>query len=847
MGVDSQALPLTRGQLDIWLAQETGHSGTEWQLGLLVRIEGTVERDALEWAIRQAVQEAEPARAAFFEVDGQVFQRAIDYSDIELAFYDLSGSDHAVQEARGIASSIQRTPMAFTGPLFKFVLFRTRLDEFYLFACCHHIVIDGLGMALVSRRVATIYSAIVSGAPIPPAFFGSLQDLIDCELEYEASHDYLDDQAYWSTNLPADSGPHYRLPQAAGERDPYWPSAPAQLDPSVVGRIKELSKALGVRRFSVITAACALLVHDWCAEGSEVVLDFPVSRRVRPESKTLPGMFAGVVPLVLRVSPESAVAGFCEHVDTRIRELLRHQRFPVHALEREGGLRGARQAANRVAVNFVPSRLTLSLAGSPATATYTTHGPVGHFGLNFLGFGDQLFLSTAGAGQPFSNFDVSDLAGRLGRVLVAMTADPGRRLSSFDVLDEDEHARLDGVGNRAVLTQSAPPAVSIPVLFETQVTRTPEAVAISCGGRSWTYREVEEASNRWAHLLAGHGVGPGERVALLVERSAEAIVAMLGVLKTGAAYVPIDPGHPDARIGFVLADAAPMAVLTTAGLVARLAGCDELLVLDIGDPALDSQPGTGLAAPAPEEIAYLIYTSGTTGVPKGVAVAHRNVTRLVESCSSGCRLAAGQVWSQCHSLAFDVSVWEIFGALLHGGRLVVVPDEVAALPGRASRLAGRRAGRCVESDPVGGGDALGRRGWSRRRWWWAGEACPSRAGGSVGAGAGDDQCLRPDRGDGVCGDQCAAGGGLGCGADRCAGGGGGVVCVGQLVACGAGGGGGGVVCGRCRGGRGVLASGFVDGVAVCGLPVRGARGADVSQRGFGVLGCGRAIAVPGPR
>ena len=320
MGVDSQALPLTRGQLDIWLAQETGNSGTEWQLGLLVRIEGTVERDALERAIRQAVQEAEPARAAFFEVDGQVFQRAIDYSDVELAFYDLSGSDHAVQEARGIASSIQRTPMPFTGPLLKFVLFRTRLDEFYLFACCHHIVVDGLGMALVSRRVATIYSAIVSGAPIPPAFFGSLQDLVDCELEYQASHDYLDDRAYWRTNLPADSGPHYRLPQTAGERDPYWPSAPAQLDPSVVGRIKGLSKALGVRRFSVITAACALLVRGWCAEGSEVVLDFPVSRRVRPESKTMPGMFAGVVPLVVRVSPESAVADFCEHVDTRIRE-----------------------------------------------------------------------------------------------------------------------------------------------------------------------------------------------------------------------------------------------------------------------------------------------------------------------------------------------------------------------------------------------------------------------------------------------------------------------------------------------------------------------------------------------
>ena len=315
-------------------------------------------------------------------------------------------------------------------------------------------------------------------------------------------------EAYWTRNLPAESGPDYRLPQAAGERDPYWPSAPVRLDPGVLRRVDELSQVWNVPRSSVITAACALLVRGWCAEGSEVVLDFPVSRRVRPESKTLPGMVAGVVPLVLRVSPGSAVAGFCEHVDMRIREALQHQRFPVHALERKAHPRGAGRPADRVSVNFLPSAFTLDFGGVAASASYTNFGPVGGFGLIFSGAGDELFLSTAGAGRPFSNFDVSDLARRLGRVLVAMTADPTRRLSSVDVLDAGEHARLDESGNRAVLTQPATP-VSIPVLFAAQVARAPEAVAISCGGRSWTYRELEEAANRLAHLLAGQGVGPG--------------------------------------------------------------------------------------------------------------------------------------------------------------------------------------------------------------------------------------------------------------------------------------------------------------------------------------------------
>ena len=677
MDLDDRALPLTRGQLDIWLAQETGHFGAKWQLGELLRIEGTVEPGLLERAIVQVVREAEPLRAAFFEVDGQVFQKPVDYPDVELARHDFIGSQDPAQDAYRLASSIQRTLMPLGGPLFKFVLLQTRADEFYLFACCHHIVVDGIGITLVCHRIAEVYSAMATGASIPPAFFGSLSNLIDCELEYEASTDYLDDQAYWTRNLPPESEPRYRLAHtAAGGRDLEESSAPVQLDPSVVAGIQELSQALGVRRASVITAACALLVRAFDTESSEVVLDFPVSRRVRPETQTVPGMISGFVPLVLKASPGSAVADFCELVDTRMREARQHQRFPVHAIDYKARFRGSGQASNRVVVNFIPATHTGHFAGAAATGTLTHAGPV-QFALVFFRDDDQLFLSTAGAGQFFSNCDVSDLAERLERVLAAMTADPTRRLSSMDLLDEREHARLDETGNRAVLTQPVTAPVSVPMLFAAQVARCPEAVAISCGECSWTYREVEEAANRLAHLLAAQGVGPGGCVALLVERSAQAIVAILAILKTGAAYLPIDPAVPTARMHFMLEDAAPIAALTSTGLAGRLDGCD-LLVIDVDDPRIDSQPSTALPAPAPDEIAYLIYTSGTTGVPKGVAVAHHSVTQLLGSLDAG--LPAAAVWPLCHSLAFDVSVWEIFGALLRGGRLVVVPESVVGSP-----------------------------------------------------------------------------------------------------------------------------------------------------------------------
>ncbi len=173
-----------------------------------------------------------------------------------------------------------------------------------------------------------------------------------------------------------------------------------------------------------------------------------------------------------------------------------------------------------------------------------------------------------------------------------MTTDPARRLSSIDVLDEAEHARLDELGNRAVLTQPAPVAVSVPTLFAAQVARAPESVAVTFGDRSLTYRELDEAANRFAHLLSGYGVGPGARVALLLERSAEAVVAMLAALKTGAAYLAIDPALPATRMQFMLDDAAPIAAITTAGLRSRLDGCD-LAVIDISDtesPAAETDP-----------------------------------------------------------------------------------------------------------------------------------------------------------------------------------------------------------------------------------------------------------------
>ena len=190
---------------------------------------------------------------------------------------------------------------------------------------------------------------------------------------------------------------------------------------------------------------------------------------------------------------------------------------------------------------------------------------------------------------------------------------------------------------------------------------------------SWMRRRIG-----WRICWLAMGVGPGDVVGLLVERSARGDVAIVAVLKSGAAYVALDPALPGARIGLMLADAAPVAVIShRTGWLGRLDG-HELLVLEVDDPRIDAQPSTALAGPAPEDIAYLIYTSGTTGVPKGVAVDHHTVTQMLGALPA--HLPLSGVWSQWHSYGFDVSVQEIWGALLHGGQLVVVPESVVGSP-----------------------------------------------------------------------------------------------------------------------------------------------------------------------
>jgi amino acid adenylation domain-containing protein/non-ribosomal peptide synthase protein (TIGR01720 family) len=694
---------LSFAQSRLWFIDQLQGPSAIYNIAVALRLGGRLDADALGAALADVVDRHESLRTLFDAPEGIPRQLVVptERADFGWQIIDATGwPEDRLEEAIGAAA---RDPfdLATQIPL-RARLFRRADDEHVLVAVVHHIAADGVSITPLVRDLGVAYASRCAGQA--PGWAALAVQYVDYTLWQRAQFGDLSDGgsriaaqlAYWENAL-AGMPEHLQLPTDR----PYPPVAdyrgatvavewPVELQQQVA----RVAREHNATDFMVMQAALAVLLSKITA-SPEVAVGFPIAGRRDPALDELVGFFVNTLVLRVDLAGDPSFAELLAQVRGRSLAAYEHQDVPFEVLVER--LNPTRSLTHHPLVQVMLGWQNWQQDNGPLAGLALGDLEVTPLPLDTRTARTDLSFSLGDrwseAGEPagiggavefrtdvFDAASIEALIERLRRVLTAMTADPERRLSAVDVLDEDEHARLDGWGNRAVLTQPVSSPLSIPAMFAARVARAPEAVALTFEGRSLTYREVDEAANRLAHVLAGRGVGPGQRVALLLPRSAEAVVAIVAVLKTGAAYVPIDPTVPAARMQFVLADAAPVAAVTTSGLADRLDGCD-LQVVDIGDvgdvsdPIAAAQPRPALPGPGPDDVAYIIYTSGTTGTPKGVAIPHRNVIRLMETLDVDVELA-GQVWSQCHSLAFDFSVWEIWGALLYGGRLVVVPDSV---------------------------------------------------------------------------------------------------------------------------------------------------------------------------
>ncbi|WP_165606768.1 non-ribosomal peptide synthetase [Mycolicibacterium iranicum] len=697
-------IPLSFAQSRLWFVDQLQGPSPVYNLAVALRLRGELDAQMLGAALSDVVGRHESLRTLFAAPDGIPQQLVIEPENADFGWQTVDATEWpADQWQRAVEeTAVQSFDLATEIPL-RSRLFRIGDDDHVWVAVVHHIAADGWSIGPLVADLGIAYASRSAGRA--PDWAELPVQYVDYTLWQRAQFGELADGAsriaaqlaYWERAL---AGMPERLalptdrpyPQVADQR-----GATVVVDwPAELGcQVARVAREHGATSFMVIQAALGMLLSKLSA-SSDVAVGFPIAGRRDPALDGLVGFFVNTLVLRLDLAGDPSVAEVLDQVRTRSLAAYEHQDVPFEVVVER--LKPTRSLTHHplVQVMLAWQNLPADAADDPSTGGLSlgdldvTQMPV-DTGAARMDLSFSLAERTSAAGDPagirgfvefrtdvFDPTTIETLIDRLRRVLTAVAADPALRLSSLDVLDETEHTRLDRWGNRAALTRQEAVPQSIPAAFAVQVARTPDATAITCGQRSWSYRELDEASNRLAHLLIARGVQAGQHVALLLPRTAEALVTVLAIVKTGAAYVPIDPAVPAARMDFVLTDAAPVAVMTTAELSERLVG-RELIIIDRDDPTVHEGPSTALPAPDADQIAYIIYTSGTTGTPKGVAIPHRNVTRLLRTLDADMGLA-DQVWTQCHSLAFDYSVWEIWGALLYGGRVVVVPDHAVRAP-----------------------------------------------------------------------------------------------------------------------------------------------------------------------
>ncbi|MCF2135563.1 non-ribosomal peptide synthetase, partial [Mycetohabitans sp. B3] len=557
------------------------------------------------------------------------------------------------------------------GSLFQYALLKVAPEQWFWYQRYHHIMMDGYGQYLIAQRVAYVYSALCAGNEPASYTLGSVLTLLESDAQYQSSAQREKDEAYWLKHCANWSEPATLANRAA---------------PALQQRLRQTTylatQALGdtasdaSRLTQFMTAAMAAYLYRFTGE-QDVVLGLPVKARFGAD-RHIPSMKSNTLPLRLTIQPGMNLSSFMQQAAQAMQSGLRHQRYPSEALRRLLGLPPG-QLLFGIKINVMPFDYALSFGGHSSTNHNLLAGPVEDLMLNVYWTSNSRQLRIDFDANPacYTAEMLDAHQRRFIRFMQVLAADATQPIDSIDLLDADERHRLLVEWNAP--QQAYPSHVCMHQLFEAQVERTPEAPALVYEDQTLSYAQLNAQANRLAHQLIGLGVKPDTRVAICVQRSAALVVGLLAILKAGGAYVPLDPSYPSERLAHILADAAPNMVLADATGRAALgdAALAECTVLNPATlPALpDTNPSVaGLTA---RHLAYVIYTSGSTGTPKGVMVEHAQVVRLFEATQPWYGFNEHDTWCLFHSFAFDFSVWELWGALRYGGKLVIVPHSIA--------------------------------------------------------------------------------------------------------------------------------------------------------------------------
>ncbi len=698
----SEIHPLSYGQQGIWFDQQMAPQSIDYHVSVMVRIYSTVDVGTLRQAF-QMLLERHAALRTTFEIDetGKPQQHVHHYQLVE--FRRIDASEWSWPHLNQQAQTFHAMPFNLTrGPLFHVALFTRQPDDHLLIFSTHHLVIDGWTISLILDELHELYRAaqqnMIAALPQIDTLYVDYvtwqRDMLVTEGEQ-----LLD---YWREQLAGEL-PLLNLPTDR----PHPPTRPQSIDTYVLDiptalqqQLRAFSHRENITLYTLLLTAYQILLYRYTGQ-EDVLVGSPTSGRTRPEFTSVVGYL--VSPIVVRTnfSSKPTVRTLLQQVKQTVLDGLVHQDYPFSLLvenlqpRRDPGRLPVYQTmfqlqrlqpdaqwkkASHVAIEEMSSAfdwnglMISSFAVLQNEAQYEIY-------LDLVDTPNELqgFLSYNPA--LFDADTMARMAGHYQILLEGMIADPTQSIVDLPLLTPAEQQQILVDWNAT--TTDYPKDKCVHQLFEEQVMRTPNEIAIvfydsvATSNRQpamLTYYELNEQANQLAHYLRAHGAGPDVLVGLCLERSLEMIVGLLAILKTGAAYVPLDAAYPLDRLSFMLADTQAPLLLTQTSLVERLpASAAQVVCLDADWAAITQQPLTNLdSGVTANNLIYVMYTSGSTGRPKGISIEHRSVVRLVKA-TNYVELNADIVMLQYSPISFDAATLELWGSLLNGGRLIVPP------------------------------------------------------------------------------------------------------------------------------------------------------------------------------
>jgi amino acid adenylation domain-containing protein len=684
---ESNCFPLSFAQQRLWFLDQLQPGNTAYHISQALQLKGQLNVAALKQSFQTIVQRHEVLRTTFATVDGQPVQVISPDVNFTLPVVDLTNLSAIEQQVKVQKLADEQAQYSFDlaqDTLLQIKLLKLSQTNHVLLFVLHHIVADAKTCGIIIQELTLLYKAACGGEDVThilPDLPIQYVDFANWEQQRLRGTVLEEQLAYWKQQL-ADIPPVLALP--TDRSSPAVPSGKGartsfQLPLSLSEKLKKLSQSQGNTLFMTLMAALQTLLYRY-SNQDDFCIGTAIDNRQSGETEALIGIFINTLVLRANLAGNPSFRELLSRVREMALAAYAHQDLPFEKLVEE--LQPERNLSHnpffRVMFVLWNAPIPDLELGDLKLSALEIHSPTSRFDLT-LGVADTpqgLLASLEYNTDLFDAATISRMIGHFQTLLESIVTNPDQRLADLEILTEAERHQLLLEWNN---TQTNYPQVQcLHQLFAEQVEQTPDAVALVFEDEQLTYRELNARANQLARYLQSLGVRPEVLVGICLERSLEMVIGILAILKAGGAYVPLDPAYPQERLTFIVQDAQIPILLTQQQLIQALpeslTRVTRVVCLDVEWGAIAQQnPQNFNSKNTVDNLAYIIYTSGSTGQPKGVLVKHENVTRLFDAVKSSFNFNQQDVWTLFHSIAFDFSVWEIWGALLYGGKLVIVP------------------------------------------------------------------------------------------------------------------------------------------------------------------------------